>query len=227
MRLTSDVPHIGWPRTSKAGTFRINNGRWGGPVQSYFYLVFTRAKPGQDEAFNAWYSDRHIYDLIAIPGIRAAQRFALLDLTTGQPTPDYLAVYEFDDLERAIGGIAERRGTDKMPSTDAIDRSVSRGVVFRPTWPLAVSWRFDRGTLDLVKPQQALSTELAGVEGLLVAHDRQSRPGPTPYDLAFFARGDDAGRPKSWEAVAKDAADRMTAAMKPITERVASKTERA
>lgn len=187
-------------------------------MSRHFYFVFTRPKDGAEEAFNSWYSDRHIYDLVSIPGIAAAQRFRLLDIDGGTARPDYLAIYEFDDLDLALSGIAERRGTDRMPSTDAIDRPASRGVVLRPLWQVAQDWRFGSGVVDLAKRPAEADTPVAEGRGQMVAHDRQSRPGPTVFDLAAFSseRGD---VPDVVAGLFVPAA-RLTARMAPLTERV-------
>jgi hypothetical protein len=188
-------------------------------VSSTFYFVFTRPKPGQDEAFNDWYSKRHIYDLVAIPGIAAAQRYRLLDAATRAETPDYLAIYEFSDADRAIAGIAERRGTDLMPSTDAIDRDQSKGVVFEPLWDVAADWRFGSGALDLVKLKMPLlPASLQSGPGHLAATQKQSRPGPAVFDLASFATD---GRASEAAVGSDEIAARLSAWMTPITDRVA------
>ena len=183
-----------------------------------FYFVFTQPKAGQDEEFNAWYSDRHIYDLVAIPGIAAAQRYQLLDATTAEKTPDYLAIYEFSDVDLAIAGIAERRGTDRMPSTEAINRDLSKGVVFKPLWTVNGDWRFGAGRLDLFKfdGSRALVAPLSA-PGVLFVNNKQSRPGPPVFDLAYFDRDQ-----KSVAARPSGAASSVNVLMSPITERVAA-----
>lgn len=102
-------------------------------VATEIYAVFTRPHPGSEREFNYWYSTRHVHDLVAIPGITFAQRFKLA------PDPDragegdtYLAIYGFSDTRKATDGIAARRGTDRMPSTSALDRSASMAVIYTP-----------------------------------------------------------------------------------------------
>lgn len=181
-----------------------------------FYFVFTRPKAGQDEEFNKWYSGRHIHDLVAIPGIAAAQRFRLLDLATAGETPDYLAIYEFSDVDRAIAGIAERRGTDRMPSTEAIDRDASKGVVFKPLWAVDNDWRFGRGRLDLFKLGASLDfAPLRPGPGVLLVNEKQSRPGPAVFDLACFNRDEKSEPPRH-------AVSSLSVQMAPITDRVAA-----
>jgi hypothetical protein len=181
-----------------------------------FYFVFTRPKPGQDEEFNKWYSERHIHDLVAIPGIAAAQRFRLLDLATAEKTPDYLAIYEFSDVDLAIAGIAERRGTDRMPSTEAIDRDASKGIVFKPLWTVDSNWRFGSGCLDLFKLGTSLDfAPLQPAPGVLLVNEKQSRPGPPVFDLACFSRDEKNPAPRHTES-------NLSVQMAPITERVAA-----
>lgn len=188
-------------------------------MSNCFYFVFTRPKAGQDEEFNNWYSKRHIFDLAAIPGITAARRYRLLDIATKAETPDYLAIYEFSDVDLAISGIAERRGTDRMPSTEAIDREASQGVVFKPLWDVAGDWRFGSGILDLIKFDKAADVALlTPVVGLLVANHKQSRPGSPVFDVALFATDEEAkNNPAVFSA---DHCSRLSARMSPITERV-------
>jgi hypothetical protein len=190
-------------------------------LSNYFYFVFTRPKAGQDEVFNSWYSKRHIYDLVAIPGIAAARRYRLLDIETKAETPDYLAIYEFSDVDLAISGIGERRGTDRMPSTEAIDRDSSKGVVFKPLWNVSGDWHFGHGTLDLIKFSNPLDAGLLrSAAGFLVANEKQSRPGPPVFDIARFVNGEQSSALSTQDQ--GEQASRLTALMSPITERVAA-----
>lgn len=187
-------------------------------MSHYFYFVFTQPKVGQDEEFNTWYSNRHIYDLVAIPGIAAAQRFKLLDAATAKETPDYLAIYEFSDVDLAIAGIAERRGTDRMPSTEAINRDVSKGVVFKPLWEVDGNWRFGRGRLDLFKLGASLDhAALKSAPGVLLVNEKQSRPGPPVFDVAYFNTDEKNSAPRH-----ADAESGLNVLMVPITERVSA-----
>lgn len=182
-----------------------------------FYFVFTQPKAGQDQEFNTWYSNRHIYDLVAIPGIAAAQRYQLLHAVTAEKTPDYLAIYEFSDVNLAIAGIAERRGTDRMPSTEAINRDLSKGVVFRPLWAVDDEWRFGAGRLDLFKFGASDFAAPSPAPGVLLVNDKQSRPGPPVFDLAYFNKDQ-----KNPAAGPSGIVSSLNVLMSPITERVAA-----
>jgi hypothetical protein len=70
-------------------------------------LVFTNATDGDDAEFNRWYGDVHLAEVLEVPGIVAAERFALADaqLTPGDHEHRYLAIYEIegDPAEAAAG----------------------------------------------------------------------------------------------------------------------------
>lgn len=69
-------------------------------------LVYTNAAPGQDDAFNDWYDNTHLPQILALPMVVSAQRFSLgpIGVDTSEvgaevdptaPLPHtYLAVYE-------------------------------------------------------------------------------------------------------------------------------------
>ena len=65
-------------------------------------LVFSNPVAGQDDAYNTWYDDVHLGDVLQVPGVVGAKRFTLVEM----PSPDgesapvpahrYLAVYQLD-----------------------------------------------------------------------------------------------------------------------------------
>lgn len=77
-------------------------------------LAFTQpTSPESDEAFNDWYSNKHIRDLVTIPGVIAATRYAIAhDVETlpgvGGPEQKYLAIYEIEgETEADLEAFAE------------------------------------------------------------------------------------------------------------------------
>lgn len=187
-------------------------------VSNCFYFVFTQPKVGREDEFNHWYSSRHIYDRIAILGVVAAQRYRLLDAVSALETIDYLAIYEFDDVDLAVAGIAERRGTDRMPFTEAINLDLSRGVVFKPLWVVQDSWRFGRGRLDLFKLGASLDpAALQSALGVFLVDEKQSRPGPPVFDLAYFHKDECSPVP-----LHRAASVSLSVLMLPITDRIAA-----
>lgn len=185
-------------------------------MSNFFYFVLTQPKVGRVDEFNHWYSSRHIYDLIAIPGVVAAQRYRLLDAVSASETIEYLAIYEFDNVDLAVAGIAERRGTDRMPFTEAINLDLSRGVVFKPLWAVQDSWRFGRGRLDLFKLGDSLDpAALQSAPGVFLVNEKQSRPVPPVFDLAYFSPDERSPAPLHGAASVS-----LSVLMLPITDRI-------
>jgi hypothetical protein len=75
-------------------------------VSRSILLVFSNPVDGREEEYNAWYSEHHLDEILAIDGFRLAQRFRLADdARMTRDTPDapyrYLALYEVEDRARA------------------------------------------------------------------------------------------------------------------------------
>ncbi|BBZ78772.1 hypothetical protein MANY_41090 [Mycolicibacterium anyangense] len=86
----------------------------GSPPQSYegivpmaknLFLVLTNPIEGQDDAFNEWYDSRHVPEVLALPGVVAAQRYVISEVKVAEeelpaplppPSHRYLVVYELD-----------------------------------------------------------------------------------------------------------------------------------
>ena len=91
------------------------------------YLIVALNGPregeGQEEAFNAWYDETHLPDLLAAPGVIAARRFKVLRTNTKWP---YVATYEIetDDLAKTLEGMAKAR-----PFDPSLDRENSANII--------------------------------------------------------------------------------------------------
>ena len=95
-------------------------------------LAFTNPVAGREDEFNRWYDERHVPDLLAVPGFVSAQRFALSDATgQGKPGWTYLALYELetDDLPALMEEVRSRLGTDAIPVSDALDPNTPAGLI--------------------------------------------------------------------------------------------------
>ncbi|HLZ71989.1 MAG TPA: hypothetical protein VKV26_18955 [Dehalococcoidia bacterium] len=83
-------------------------------MAKHLFVVLSNAVAGQDEAFNTWYTERHLGDILKIPGYVAAQRFKLSEtqLSEDPPPYGYLALYEVeaDNVEEARRAMAENVG---------------------------------------------------------------------------------------------------------------------
>jgi hypothetical protein len=99
-------------------------------------LVFSNPVVGKDDEYNDWYDNQHLADVVAVDGIRSAQRYEALENPLTEPGPHrYLAIYEVDgDLARIAAEMSARREDGRMPVSDSIDTAtpatsvwVSRG----------------------------------------------------------------------------------------------------
>lgn len=86
-------------------------------MRRFKMLVFSEPFPGQEAAFNEWYTGRHLDDLCALPGFNAAQRFTLHSVSMGTALNKYLAIYdvETDDPDGLIASMFAARDTESMP----------------------------------------------------------------------------------------------------------------
>lgn len=92
-------------------------------TEKFLLLLQSNAVAGRESDFHDWYDNRHVPDLLAVPGIMSAQRYAMSPLQAVQPDGyRYVAIYEIetDDLAATMATIRARSGTDLMPMSDAM-----------------------------------------------------------------------------------------------------------
>ncbi len=82
----------------------------------YLGVALTNPVEGKEQAFNEWYDNQHVPDLLAVPGCVAAQR------------------YKLADHQRAGRPPAARAKTPAMPLTDAVAAG-SVTLFFMPLGP--------------------------------------------------------------------------------------------
>jgi hypothetical protein len=75
------------------------------------FLVHTEPVPGRDDEYNDWYTNRHIPDVLSVPGFVAAQRFVISSAQRNPAAAEtalkYLAVYEIEgDSQEAVDNLA-------------------------------------------------------------------------------------------------------------------------
>lgn len=87
----------------------------------YKIVVLSNAVAGREEEYNDWYTNQHLSDVLAIPGVKLASRLIKRhDLGAG--TPQFCAIYdvETDDPGHVAGELTGRAGTESMVMSDAI-----------------------------------------------------------------------------------------------------------
>jgi len=98
----------------------------------YVFVVMTNPRPGREAEYNDWYTNTHIPDVLKVPGIVAAQRFALAAKQRRDPPYPYkyLATYEIeiDDVSKTIQGLINGRASGAIPISDAMDPNTAAWI---------------------------------------------------------------------------------------------------
>lgn len=95
--------------------------------ETTMYLVFSNpVDESQEQAFNDWYDDVHLPEVLATPGMVSAQRYKLRETeigrATGVPAQRYLIVYEMDDdPDTVMKRIMEAHAAGAIHMHDALD----------------------------------------------------------------------------------------------------------
>ena len=158
------------------------------------FLVFAAPHDGQEDAFNSWYSDTHIPDVLRAPGAESAQRFQL-EHQSGAPLTDYLAIYQMSDPASAFADIGRRAGSADMVISPALKSAAVRSINFElaeggcpsdaPAYLVAL-WDKDTASAPQGSPSLAV----------LKRSDVQSRAGDLPpyAAIAALSEGDTAAQ---------------------------------
>lgn len=107
----------------------------------HLMLALTNAVSGREADFDEWYDTYHLPEICALPGMVRAQRFKFashqITLPAGMPAPapmphyEHLAVYEIQGpLEAMLTAMSDARSGGVLHTTDAIDRTTNRGILY-------------------------------------------------------------------------------------------------
>lgn len=105
-------------------------------MAKYAFTVMATPKPGTDDDYNDWHKNKHVGDVLDLPGFISAKRYRLADVSKGGATTwNFFTIYEVetDDPEAVLAEMGRRYGTDQMPKTDLSD----------PTKTVSVMWALD------------------------------------------------------------------------------------
>jgi len=105
-------------------------------MPSALMVVLAAATPGQGEQFEQWYDERHMNDMLAVPGIISARRHAVvpMKLPGGVAGFDSLSIYEIEanDLNAVLEECGRRMGGAEMPTDPALDSARTLAVLALP-----------------------------------------------------------------------------------------------
>lgn len=86
-------------------------------------VVLAKAVEGKIEELQRWYDDRHIPDLLAVPGFVSAERHRVFPVKPleGMPAWDFMLIYEIaGDPMPVLKSMGGMMGTERMPVSDAL-----------------------------------------------------------------------------------------------------------
>lgn len=102
-------------------------------------LVFSNPVAGQDQAYNNWYDNVHLADVLDVPGVTAAKRYDLVEMPSldSQPAPApahrYLAIYELDgEPADVLTELMVRTQSGSMLIDESFDQTSVALAVWRP-----------------------------------------------------------------------------------------------
>jgi hypothetical protein len=109
-------------------------------MNKYLLVGFGNCVAGREDEYHDWYDNRHMDDVLAIPGFVKGQRFAVRDTKVAGDSQSpwrYLALFEIEtgNLRGVLDELVCRSGTDLMPSSDTVDLKSVTTLIFRPITP--------------------------------------------------------------------------------------------
>lgn len=101
----------------------------------YILMALCNATEGHDREFNDWYTNRHLPDVLKVPGFQAADRYEIVTQASvpASPLPRYLSLYEVeaDDIAATHAALASVANSPAMPVSPTLDRSSALRAYFR------------------------------------------------------------------------------------------------
>ena len=93
--------------------------------KSPIMLALTNPVPGREAEFNRWYDEIHARELVAVPGIAAAQRYVIVPAGGASAPYQYLTSYEIEgsveSLQQNLAATRESRsGSDAVAAGGAM-----------------------------------------------------------------------------------------------------------
>jgi hypothetical protein len=108
-----------------------------GTMTRYIMMVLTNPVAGQEDAYNSWYNQEHVPDVVRVNGFCSGQRFRLAGTGLGNvhpPSHHYRALYEVeaDSAEAANAELIEAARGGAISGHDSLDLSSVATLFFEP-----------------------------------------------------------------------------------------------
>ena len=99
----------------------------------FIQVVFSKPVEGKDAEFNEWYDNVHIPELLTVPGMLSATRYALHEAAiyhvagAAAPEHSYMCVYEMEgDVDAIMGKIQQSVANGQVHMSESLDLPNSR-----------------------------------------------------------------------------------------------------
>ena len=134
-------------------------------MANHILMVLTNAIEGQDDEFNDWYNNRHLFDVVNLEGFVAAQRHRMDSPFAEGPQPlihQYLAIYEIPEGQLDIAkkslheAIAKRNKALAEGLPTDFPRSEAMALDFAGYWFTQISDRVDEVAVESLLRAQIL-----------------------------------------------------------------------
>lgn len=105
-------------------------------MSRHILVVLTNPTAGKEQEFNDWYTNKHLDEVIQIPGFVSARRFKLCDDQLDGYTASghrYLALYELEgDVGKTLEALHERVASGEIALPPSIEVASIAPWVFTP-----------------------------------------------------------------------------------------------
>jgi antibiotic biosynthesis monooxygenase (ABM) superfamily enzyme len=105
------------------------------------WMEFGQAKPGEEQAFAQW-SERHLRDLAAVPGVVSGQRYNIEQTGNAHhnlPASVTFYVVKAGETSRLAQRIEQLTKDGRLSEDPAADATQSQSVLLRPLWPAVLA----------------------------------------------------------------------------------------
>lgn len=91
-------------------------------MPKYKLVVLSSPVAGCEDAYNDWYQNVHLGQVMTLDGFKSAQRFRLRQALAEHETFPYCALYdiETDDLDALLKEMSGRAGTESLSISDTL-----------------------------------------------------------------------------------------------------------
>jgi hypothetical protein len=97
------------------------------------FLVFSNAREGKDDEYNAWYDSVHLPDVLSLSGVKSGERYRVQQVGDELPEHRYLAVYDLDgDPGTVLKELRERSASGQFALSDSLDLSTVKMMFWEP-----------------------------------------------------------------------------------------------